>query len=113
EVLLQNGAQANIPNNLGQLPIHRAASLGHLKLLKLLHQFQSPLDRPDRHGNTPLHLACEEGHLEVIHYLLDQGVNPISKNHEGQLPFDLADPSFQKVLRRHPETAEVMVPNAI
>ncbi|KAH6583760.1 hypothetical protein BASA60_001281 [Batrachochytrium salamandrivorans] len=54
-------------------PIHRAASMGHVRILTLLVEAGSKLNAEDIAGNSPLYLAIEQGHNNAAHYLIHAG----------------------------------------
>jgi len=54
EKLLQYGADPNIGDQFENTPLHRAASKGHVKLVKLLLQYGVNLNHRNSEGNTPL-----------------------------------------------------------
>lgn len=53
----------------GQLPIHLAASGGHLQLVELLLERGTPVLDEDKDGNNPLQLACINGHRPIVELL--------------------------------------------
>nr|KAG5691312.1 hypothetical protein BaRGS_014011 [Batillaria attramentaria] len=54
EVILENGGDPHTSDNLGHTPMHRAACKGHLKMVKLLLQYNVDLNHRDATGSTPL-----------------------------------------------------------
>ncbi|XP_061583002.1 dynein axonemal heavy chain 12-like isoform X3 [Cololabis saira] len=74
-LLLEYGADANIPNHTGHMPIHRAAHRGNLQVLKLLLPVTDIRDVHDS-GISPLHSAAAVGNTECIKTLLDVGYDP-------------------------------------
>ena len=54
ELLLQSGAEPSIGDSYENTPLHRAASKGHVKMVKLLLQYQVDVNYKDKVGNTPL-----------------------------------------------------------
>ena len=63
----------------GETPIHKAAELGNVQVLKLFldlpEEYRIPINDPgdqdEGFEGTALHLACQDGHLEVVKLLLD------------------------------------------
>ena len=66
-------------------PIHYAASIGLLTLVKeLVSHEHVPVDIQTRNKkNTPLHLASSRGHLDVVEFLVDHGADPNLTDHGG------------------------------
>uniref|UniRef100_A0A8C9WLM4 Ankyrin repeat and SOCS box containing 15 n=1 Tax=Scleropages formosus TaxID=113540 RepID=A0A8C9WLM4_SCLFO len=72
DLLLQNGANANIENLSSQLPIHRAAYKGHYLALKIL----IPVTTKRaicRSGQSPIHCAADGGHAQCLALLIENG----------------------------------------
>ncbi len=55
-------ASTRIRDRRGQYPIHRAAAVGSVPMVKLLLKSMSPTNPSDNEGFTPLHHAVAEGH---------------------------------------------------
>uniref|UniRef100_A0A8C5R772 Ankyrin repeat and SOCS box containing 14 n=1 Tax=Leptobrachium leishanense TaxID=445787 RepID=A0A8C5R772_9ANUR len=71
-LLLEYGADANVPKHSGHLPIHRAAYRGHLLALKIL----IPVTEKAairRSGISPVHSAAAGGHPQCLALLLKDG----------------------------------------
>ena len=59
QVLLEQGARADVADEEGALPIHDAAAGGYLPLLRiLLDSAPSCVNAPDAEGDTPLVSSC-------------------------------------------------------
>ncbi len=73
-------------------PIHLAAYLGNLKILRqLIEEVGLPVDICDGNGETALHLACKRGHLSMIRYLVEAGfLNVLQENSQGVTPIQYA-----------------------
>jgi ankyrin repeat protein len=69
ELLLQNGARLDIPDNLGFYPIHRAAQMGNIDMLKLLLKHGADPNVPSEIGKTPLQMAIEWDQKEAAAFL--------------------------------------------
>ncbi|MBD8636652.1 ankyrin repeat domain-containing protein [Stenotrophomonas sp. CFBP 13725] len=90
EACLSMGADSNVPNSRGDMPLHIAARLGrHGVVLRLLEVGADPT-HGNPHGETPLHLAAEQGHADVCLALLGGGADP------GQLDFSGRKPGTQR-----------------
>jgi 26S proteasome non-ATPase regulatory subunit 10 len=83
-------ASARISDTRQQLPLHRAAAVGNVPMVKLLLEHNSPLNASDRNGLTALHHAIAEGHGDVALELLRSGAESDKRDAEGNLPIKLA-----------------------
>lgn len=59
-----------MPHHSRYLPIHKAASKGHLMIVKELVAGGSPVRPQNNEGCAPLHYAARGGHLSTVQYLL-------------------------------------------
>ncbi|CAM8932737.1 unnamed protein product [Rhodiola kirilowii] len=67
----------NLDDNKGMLPIHWAASAGHLKGVRHLLTYNSlHFTRKDANGLLPIHHASMKGHVDVVHELLKRIYDP-------------------------------------
>lgn len=64
--------------------IHDAANVGDLNTVKALAKSGGDLNEIDEYGKTGLHRAVENGHDGVVRILLDEGVDPDSKDSNQQ-----------------------------
>ncbi|CAE7677938.1 TANC2, partial [Symbiodinium pilosum] len=89
---LRAGASVHEPGPAGGwLPIHTAASLGNLGVLKLLIEHEADIhEATSRLGAQPIHLAAKEGHLETLEYLLELGADINAKDRNWKTPVSLA-----------------------
>ncbi|KAM8926330.1 ankyrin repeat and SOCS box protein 14 isoform 2-T5 [Lycaon pictus] len=71
-LLLEHGADANVPKNSGHLPIHVAADRGHLLALKLLVPV-TDLAAIKQSGISPVHCAAAGAHPECLELLIQAG----------------------------------------
>ena len=53
--LLSHGATARVKDKRGQLPLHRAAAVGSVPMVKLMLENKSPMNATDIYGLTALH----------------------------------------------------------
>ena len=72
EILLNKYESPMAPNNLGETPIHIAATNGHLEIVKLLvaHTDPTSVMTFNQLGYNPIHMAATNGHLNVIKFLV-------------------------------------------
>jgi len=101
--LLLAGADPNLPDFDGELPIIRAVRDHFLDVLEVL--VLSPLAKPtinqaNLQGQRPLHLAIELNIEAAVSLFLKQGADLQLTNHLGEFPLDLANShSNQKLLQ--------------
>ncbi len=97
-LLLQHGADPNIPNIQGKTPLH----LAHLFEIKLLLQYGAKPNIQDYKGNTPLMRATMNLSARSVEALLRGGADISIKNNDGKTVLDV-----QKELAEiAPETAQ-------
>ncbi|EGA78705.1 Nas6p [Saccharomyces cerevisiae Vin13] len=73
QFLIENGASVGIKDKFNQIPLHRAASVGSLKLIELLCGLgKSPVNWQDKQGWTPLFHALAEGHGDAAVLLVEK-----------------------------------------
>jgi len=88
----------NLPDSVGNTPLHWSALGGHVDCVKMLLDAcpNLQLSPINRQGETPVHLAAVRGHVEVIQLLrnFNENLNITAKNLDGKTPYDIArDPS--------------------
>lgn len=94
EALLKRGSDIYKVNDQGVTPCLTASSEGHLEILQLLVEWVrqnssdpntliSLLNAGDNDGTTALMAAAVRGHLSVVQFLLSQGANVNTQNHDG------------------------------
>ncbi|XP_035308256.1 ankyrin repeat and SOCS box protein 14 isoform X1 [Cricetulus griseus] len=71
-LLLEYGADANIPKSSGHLPIHVAADKGHLLALKMLVPV-TDIAAIKRSGISPIHCAAAGAHPQCLELLIQAG----------------------------------------
>jgi 26S proteasome non-ATPase regulatory subunit 10 len=103
--LLANKCSARIKDRRGQLPLHRAAAIGSIPIIKLLlEEGKSPVNATDIDGLTALHHAISEGHGDAAITLLKAGAEADKKDSEGRLAIEMAPDA--KVKKYILQTAE-------
>ncbi|KAG0548170.1 hypothetical protein BDA96_01G143600 [Sorghum bicolor] len=73
--LLDNGANPNLQDELGQVPLHCAAKYGHAEVTELLLSRGASVDLTYFHA-TPLHIAAVYGKASVMKILLEHHADP-------------------------------------
>ncbi|PKX94299.1 ankyrin repeat domain-containing protein [Aspergillus novofumigatus IBT 16806] len=103
--LLANKCSARVKDRRGQLPLHRAAAIGSIPIIKLLlEEGKSPVNATDIDGLTALHHAISEGHGDAAITLLKAGAEADKKDSEGRLAIEMAPDA--KVKKYILQTAE-------
>ena len=91
---------ANCKDEMGHIPLHYAASNGHLEVVKyfIVELHCDPSDNKNQYGGelndagwTPLHYACRYGYLNIAQYLIrEEHCNPSCENKYGYAPLHYA-----------------------
>ena len=91
-VLLDKGAQINVPSNnfLKAVPLRSASVAGHLEIAKLLIDRGADVNALGDGGMTPLHEIAGVGRIEFAKLLLDHGANINAKGNDGKTPLTIA-----------------------
>lgn len=88
--LIAHKCSARVKDIRGQLPLHRAAAVGSVPILKtLLEEGKSPVNATDADGFTALHHAVSEGHGDAAILLLKSGAEAEKRDNDGRLAIDL------------------------
>lgn len=77
QALLNGGADPNMSDSEGNLPLHLAARMGHRALVESLvtKGAQGQVNQPNNKGLTPFMLAIRSGNQEIVHFLLESGAD--------------------------------------
>ena len=91
-VLLDKGAQINVPSNnfLKAVPLRSASVAGHLEIAKLLIDRGADVNAVGDGGMTPLHEVAGVGRVEFAKLLLDHGANINARGNDGKTPLTIA-----------------------
>ena len=93
-VLLANGADIEVRDQLDRTPLHEAAFRGDTDMAKLLIAQGANVNATARYerfaGQSPLHLAAYVGHPSMIALLLEKGADINAPDEYGRTPLHLA-----------------------
>lgn len=84
KLLLDCGADVNLPNHHGKRPLHLAVQSGNMGITQVLIGAGADLEAPDACGERPLHLAAASGHDHVAHLLLQHGAHVDAQDCSGR-----------------------------
>ncbi|XP_041116948.1 putative ZDHHC-type palmitoyltransferase 6 [Polyodon spathula] len=73
ELLLQHGADPNLPNDAGQTPFHFACRHGDVHVIHRMLKYEADVNLTDHQWKTALHHAVIGGNLFAIRYLEELG----------------------------------------
>jgi len=72
-LLIENGADVNIPNKYNYTPTHIAAEKGHVDCLRLLIENGADVNKANQFGYTPTFIAANKGHADCTSLLKAAG----------------------------------------
>jgi tankyrase len=99
EYFLQMNANAEIKDKGGLIPLHNAASYGHVEMAALLLKYQPHIiNITDKWGYTALHEAAQKSRTQMCALLLEHGADMTIKNLDGRTAVDLATADDVKAL---------------
>ena len=85
-----NGDLKNAVYEQKRTPLHIAAQLGVIEIIKLFVKNQHDTNTKDNFGSTPLLTALEFGHIKAAEYLIEQKSDINIQDNTGISPVDLA-----------------------
>ena len=89
-LLMENGADANIPSDDGCSPLHDAASKGFFNVVRLLLHYGAEVNIPDIDGYTPFHYAASQGCSLTAELLIEKVSNVNLRTKRGRTPLYIA-----------------------
>ena len=89
-LLLENGADANIPSDDGRSPLHDAASKGFFNVVRILLDYGADVNIPDTNGYTPFHYAVSKGCSLTAELLIEKVSNVNLRTKRGRTPLYIA-----------------------
>lgn len=91
QILLDHGADLNMPNGFGWLPIHEACQQGWEDWVEMtLSNAMNLSDRRDRQETSPLLIAVQHGHEAIASRLVAAESDVNAQNEQGVSPLMLA-----------------------
>jgi ankyrin repeat protein len=88
--LLEQGAQVDSRNMLGDTPLHLAAGSGHADIASALLAARADKDAQNKFGDTPLIVASRVGDATVVKALLAAGASTKLRNQDRAAAADVA-----------------------
>ena len=88
--LLQEGANANQPDNRGRTPLNAAVEIGFLEGVEALVRRGARVDAASETGETPLMTAVHSRNVELMEVLLEAGADPDRADNAGRSARDYA-----------------------
>ncbi len=88
--LTQRGANPNIADKKGVMPLQLAVTLGEIDSVEALLKAGARVDVADTSGETPLIAAVHRRDTSIIRMLLDKGANPDRTDNSGRTARDYA-----------------------
>lgn len=105
ELLLDNEAMVDIPDDLGHTPLHDATFAQSIESMKLLLNAGAQCDTVDSQGNSLLHIAVSQDFVDGVDLLVEHGCNVNTTNVAGISPLanaiQLNYPKVMKNLLAH------------
>ena len=91
--LISKGAEVNVKDNGGLVPLHNACSYGHVDMVRILMKNGANINEPDHWKFTPLHEAAMKHKTLIVKLLISEDVCLTSKTCDDLTPLDLLNSS--------------------
>ena len=88
--LIKKGADVNLENESGNIPLHAASWYRHVDVAELLLDNGSKADHGNKAGRTPLHVATINDSAEIARMLIDRGADINKADDAGQTAAEFA-----------------------
>ncbi|MBN1392013.1 MAG: ankyrin repeat domain-containing protein [Sedimentisphaerales bacterium] len=90
KLLLEYGADANIKDKLGFIPLQIACVHQRLEVMKLLLEYGANVNMKTKDGASLLHGTAYFGYSDIVELLIDYGIDVNAKDQRGQTALDKA-----------------------
>ena len=89
QLLLEKGADVNSRGEANETPLHKAALMNRIWVMRLLLDRGVDINSKDDANQTPLHMTALSGQKLVMQLLLDKGADTNIRDLHNQTPFGL------------------------
>jgi hypothetical protein len=93
--LLQQGADVEERDAIGDTPLHTVCWKGNVECARLLLEYGADVNARNSKSDTPLHRACYHGHADCVALLLASGAEVAMMNRRLESPLDVAERAFR------------------
>jgi hypothetical protein len=90
DVLIDNGADINAQDPMGNTPLNYAASSGHIRIVEMLIAGGADVNLAGRFGDRPLHNAVHSGNPHMVRMIIEKGADINLTGRNGWTPLQLA-----------------------
>ncbi len=102
KLLIANGANVNLADSSGNVPLSYAAQNGNENIVNTLIRNRAKVNISNHRGITPLMNASADGHINVAMILIENGADINTKSHQGFTALDFA------VTNKYPKIAKLL-----
>lgn len=100
QLLINNGANINNPDNNGTTPLMYAIYLNYTNMVIALLDHGAKIELKDKDGSTALHYASDRNRKDLVELLLDRGADINAVREDGLTPLSIASlKGSQSVIR--------------
>jgi len=103
ELLLDNGADINLPDKNGHTALYMTAVAGTKSMAELLIQRGAQLNIRNKAGVTPLHIAAYNGYKDIVELLVENGDDINIKDNNGYPPL------FKALYYGHKDIVDLLI----
>ena len=89
KLIIENGININIQNDLGESPLHLASANGKRDIVKYLVEKGANIDLQDKQGQTPVFFVVDNNEIGLLDLFLKKGADVTKKNKDGLTPLAL------------------------